>query len=243
MDKYAISLIATWKPFVRAMKPKTMRNQNHLYQRQSRSRLSFGSRSYSVAFHRILIGCLSLTLVFVGGQPAHAQLLEGKRLDEIRSAAERGDAQAQYELGRAYEDGIGVQADSKQAVKWYGKAAEQHFSMAQYLLGNILLYGEGGVAPDYTLAQKWLEEAARAGIPAAQRDLGTMYEQGLGGKPDPIWAWVWYDFAATRGDGKANELRDELSRRLDPRALAEARRLAADIAPTVAPPPERNPAH
>jgi TPR repeat protein len=176
-----------------------------------------------------------------GGHPARAQSLEGDQVDRIRSAAERGDAQAQYELGRAYEDGIGVKTDVKEAVAWYAKAAEQHLAMAQYLLGNILLYGEGGVAPDYALARKWLTEAARAGIPAAQRDLGTMHERGLGGEPDFIWAWVWYDFAAAGGDGKANELRNRLSSRLEPLALTEAKKMAADIAPMVAPPPKSNP--
>lgn len=219
-----------------------MRNGKQLFQPRNQSRWSFWSRWYSATFSKLFIGCVSLMLACVSGIAAEAQQLEGAPLDEIRSAAERGDAQAQYELGRAYEEGIGVISDAKEAVDWYTRAAEQHLSMAQYLLGNILLYGEGGVAPDYPLARKWLEDAAKAGIPAAQRDLGTMYERGLGGKRDLIWAWVWYDFAASGGDGKANELRNGLSRRLEPRELTEASRLAADIAPTVAPPPKLNPA-
>ncbi|MDH3314261.1 MAG: sel1 repeat family protein [Gammaproteobacteria bacterium] len=187
-----------------------------------------------------MIGGVSLLLGYVAGRPAHAQVLEGTPIDALRSSAEHGDAQSQYALGRAYEDGLGVQADVKEAIKWYGKAAEQHLSVAQYVLGNILLHGEGGVAPDYAQARKWLTTAAIAGIPAAQRDLGKMHEQGLGGEPDPIWAWVWYDFAANGGDGKANGLRDELSRRLDSSALTEAKRLAADMAAKVAPPPKQN---
>ena len=224
------------------MKLEHIGNRKHLLQRQNQSRWPFGSRRCPATFLALLIGSLSLMLIFVGGQPAYAQQVQSRPLDEIRSAAERGDAQAQYELGRVYEEGIEIKADVNEAVKWYTKAAEQNLSMAQYLLGNILLYGERGVAPDYPVARKWLEEAAKAGIPAAQRDLGKMYEQGLGGKPDPIWAWVWYDFAASGGDGQANELRDRLSKRLEPRDLTEASRLAADIAPTVAPPPKLNPA-
>lgn len=197
-------------------------------------------RPYPLLILWLIVGGVSLLLGSVPGLPAHAQSTRDTPIDIIRSAAEHGDAQSQYALGRAYEDGLGVQADVKEAIKWYGKAAEQHLSVAQYVLGNILLHGEGGVAPDYAQARKWLTTAAIAGIPAAQRDLAKMHEQGLGGEPDPIWAWVWYDFAANGGDGKANGLRDELSRRLDSSALTEAKRLAADMAARVAPPPKQN---
>jgi TPR repeat protein len=46
-------------------------------------------------------------------------------VDEIRTAAERGDASAQDKLGVMYEEGRGVQKDDTQAVAWYRKAAEQ----------------------------------------------------------------------------------------------------------------------
>lgn len=200
------------------------------FDRKSRSNLGFW----------LVLGGLFLPLGYASAPPASAQTLERAPLEVIRSAAERGDARSQYELGRAYEDGFGLKRDVNEAVKWYEKAAGQGLNVAQYVLGNILLYGEGGVAPDYAQARKWLTTAARTGIPAAQRDLGKMHEQGLGGERDPIWAWVWYDFAAAGGDTKANQLRDVLSRRLDSEQLAEANRLANDLAPQVAPPHGRD---
>ena len=39
-------------------------------------------------------------------------------------AAEQGDADAQYNLGRAYWLGDGVSEDKPQAVYWWSKAAE-----------------------------------------------------------------------------------------------------------------------
>ena len=37
----------------------------------------------------------------------------------LRLSAEQGDASAQYELGDSYENGLGVEEDSEEAVKWF----------------------------------------------------------------------------------------------------------------------------
>ena len=54
-----------------------------------------------------------------------------------RKAAEQGNDDAQYELGRAYYYGNGVEEDDAEAVKWYKKAAEQGNSDAADMLENI----------------------------------------------------------------------------------------------------------
>lgn len=38
-------------------------------------------------------------------------------------------------LGMAYQSGIGVEKDEKEAVNWYRKAAEQGNVRAQFMLG------------------------------------------------------------------------------------------------------------
>ena len=43
----------------------------------------------------------------------------------FQKAAEKGNANAQYNLGSCYEYGKGVSVDYTEAVKWYRKAAEQ----------------------------------------------------------------------------------------------------------------------
>ena len=52
-----------------------------------------------------------------------------KRLVEavkwVRKAAERGDAEAQYVLGRCYSLAVGISEDREEAIKWYRKAAIQ----------------------------------------------------------------------------------------------------------------------
>jgi len=47
-------------------------------------------------------------------------------------AAQAGSAQAQYNLGMAYEHGLGVPQNDKEALKWYQLAAKQGFLKARY---------------------------------------------------------------------------------------------------------------
>ena len=60
---------------------------------------------------------------------------------ELRQAAEQGDAGAQYQLARCYREGLGVEMDMKQnlreAAKWYRKAAGQGHAQAQQELRQL----------------------------------------------------------------------------------------------------------
>ena len=83
-------------------------------------------------------------------------------LAELRSAAEAGDRRAQYCLGVAFEEGRGVPANTRQAVKWYRLAAQQDDADAQLALGVAYAIGEG-VERDYGQAYVWFSQAARHG--------------------------------------------------------------------------------
>ena len=48
-----------------------------------------------------------------------------KAVKWYRKGAKRGDANAQYNLGRMYEKGDGVEKNKEKAVEWYQKGAEQ----------------------------------------------------------------------------------------------------------------------
>ena len=63
--------------------------------------------------------------------------------------AEKGDNDAQYNLGNMYENGYGTPQDYKQAVKWYTIAAKQGHKWSQYNLG-ISYHNGQGVPQDYT---------------------------------------------------------------------------------------------
>jgi TPR repeat protein len=53
-----------------------------------------------------------------------------------------GDADAQFNLGRIYADGVGVAKDGRLAARWLGLAANKGQHQAQALLGGMLFKGD-----------------------------------------------------------------------------------------------------
>ncbi len=92
---------------------------------------------------------------------------------QLRAAAGRGDAQAQYDLAAAFACGRGVRADAAQAAQWFRKAAEQGDTSAQNNLGIVYAQGRG-VAPDRERAQQWFARAAEKGADEAARNLASL---------------------------------------------------------------------
>ncbi|MDZ7802769.1 tetratricopeptide repeat protein [Thiohalophilus sp.] len=87
------------------------------------------------------------------------------KLDMI--LAERGDADAQYYVANAYEEGRGTQENMKKAFEWYRKAAAQQHGAAQYKLG--VMYENGmGVEEDLKQAMEWYKQAAENGSTLAE---------------------------------------------------------------------------
>jgi S1-C subfamily serine protease len=85
--------------------------------------------------------------------------------------------------------------DYVQAVKWFRKAAEQNYDVAQGALGACYGYGVG-VAKDEAEAVKWYRKAAQQNYDAAQWALGVCYANGLGVAKDEVGAVKWYRKAA-----------------------------------------------
>ena len=120
----------------------------------------------------------------------------------LEIAARRGLAEAQYELGVAYDHGLGVTQNHATAAGWYHRAAEQGLTDAQYNLAT--LYDEGlGTPRDFEQAREWYMRAAGAGEARAMNNLGYIYEKGLTGVRDYGKAVVWYRRAARKGLGIA----------------------------------------
>ena len=123
---------------------------------------------------------------------------EEDQIELLERAARRGLAEAQYELGVAYDRGLGVTQNHATAAGWYQRAAEQGLTDAQYNLAT--LYDEGlGTPRDIVRAREWYMRAADAGQPRAMNNLGYIYEKGLGGVRDYGMAVVWYRRAAHKG--------------------------------------------
>ena len=124
-------------------------------------------------------------------------------LAQLRSKAEKGEAQAQDDLGSIYLVGkYGVTIDMREAVKWFRKAAEQNEASAQYKLGMIYAVGDG-VAKDGVEAAKWFRKAADQNEASAQYELGVAYANGFGVAKDDVEAVKWLRKAAKQNNVSA----------------------------------------
>ena len=110
--------------------------------------------------------------------------LYAETLKVLHPAAEKGDADAQFQLGLIYDQGQGVPIDPEQAAVWFTKLAEQGHVGAQHALGTYYELGKG-VQQDDAQAVKWFEAAAQQGDARAIRNLGNFYLEGRGVAADP----------------------------------------------------------
>ena len=64
-------------------------------------------------------------------------------IETLTAKAEKGDAEAQYNLAKCYYDGKEVEQSFEKAAEWFEKAAQQGYAKAQYFLGLCYDKGEG----------------------------------------------------------------------------------------------------
>lgn len=128
-----------------------------------------------------------------------------------RLAAERGNAEAQHNLGLLYESGLGVEQNYREAAQWYRQAAEQGDADAQASLGVLHETGDG-VAQNYAEAAQWYRKAADQGDASAQNNLGWLYETGHGVTRSKTEALKWYRQAAVQGDARAKDNLERLEK-------------------------------
>jgi TPR repeat protein/serine/threonine protein kinase len=120
----------------------------------------------------------------------------------LRKAADQGNALAQVNLGRMYENGNGVPKDMVEAAKWYRKAAEQQNPWGENSLGCLYETGSG-VEKNFAEAIQLYRKSADQGNESAQVNLGRMYENGNGVAKDMVEAAKWYRKAAEQGESQA----------------------------------------
>jgi uncharacterized protein len=120
----------------------------------------------------------------------------------FQSAADRGHALSQNEIGLRYQNGDGIDPDLIKAAQWYQKAADQGLASAQVNLGLLRVRGQG-VPRDYALAIGLFESAAGQGDGWALNNLGSMHEMGWGVPKDALKAKDFYRQAIARGNAMA----------------------------------------
>ena len=184
--------------------------------------------------HRALNAAI-LVLVFAGVAAAQSTELE-QAIEQLRLAAEQGDADDQFNFGVMYDLGMGVPQDYQEAVKWYRLAAEQGNALAQSSLG-VMYYNAKGLPQDYQEAVKWYRLAAEQGDVQAQFNLGVMYNDGEGVPQDYVQAHKWVNLAASGMNPGIEDVsvyrsaRDRLAKKMTTSQVAEAQRLAREWQP------------
>ena len=126
-------------------------------------------------------------------------------IDQIRAAAEGGDAKAQFQLAICYMKGAGVPRDFAQGVGWMKKAAEGGLAEAQYPMGLFTAEGKG-VKQDKAASIEWFAKAAEQGHKDAQRSLAKIAlvaYQETGNETAKAGALKWFKAAADQGDAEA----------------------------------------
>ena len=137
-------------------------------------------------------------------------------LNLFDALAEGGDAQAQYQLGMMYEQGLGTDQDIRIAARWYTQAAEQRSPEGLTALSALHLKG-AGVIQNFKESLRLNEQAAALGYAPAQYKLGVAYATGVGTFRDPVKAHMWFNIASASGYPNAMESRERSAS-----AMAEA---------------------
>lgn len=148
----------------------------------------------------ILIGGLACWFALRNGDTT-AEALEAFRADppqwergmSLVKSADQSNPELQCFIGDCYCKGCGVDADVDEAEKWYRKAAEQGFAVAQRRLGMCY------EVDNPREAVKWYRKAAENGDAWAQYYLGVRYQNGRGVAQDDREAARWYLKAAEQG--------------------------------------------
>ena len=93
------------------------------------------------------------------------------------------DSNAQYNLARLYLDGTGVEADARQAARWFNLAAEKGHAPAQALLGELLINGQG-VPVQRARGLMWLQLARESAQGRKDDWIVALYEKAWGQASD-----------------------------------------------------------
>lgn len=144
---------------------------------------------------------------------------------EWQEPAEKGDADAQFNLGQAYKLGRGVPADLRKAEDLFDRAAQKGHLQASDMYG-LLLFQRGERAK----ALPYVQAAADRGEPRAQYLLGVAHFNGDNVAKDWVRAYALTSLAQQAGVDQAKAALAQMDRYIP----LEQRQRAAALAPQLA---------
>jgi hypothetical protein len=138
----------------------------------------------------VLPGLLIAAFLAAAGPPGD----DAARLRSLKQAAQSGDAEAAYRLGRSYKLGDLGPLDPSEAQRWFEKAARLGLPQGEAEYGLILF--QNGKQRE---AVPWLRKAADRGDRRAQYALGTILFNGTYAPQDVAGARSLMERAAKAG--------------------------------------------
>ncbi len=123
---------------------------------------------------RSMVGLAYRRLNAAGGDFRPAEAVE-----LFSRAAAAGSPVAEFELGKLYEKGIGVDPDPAKALELYRRSAAQEFPDALNDLGYLYFQGGLGLAADRKQALAYFERAADQRHPEAQFNYAALIDDGI----------------------------------------------------------------
>lgn len=161
---------------------------------------SFGLKQSIVAF--ALAGYLNAP-IDAYGQALNADVPTDQArelsIDAFRSAAERGNARAQNNLGVIYHEGVFGGRYYAEAARWFEAAAAQGNAEAQANLARMFSSGRGG-HKDPARAFALASMSAETGFPGGIGTLAGFYWLGIGVEKNVNHAVRLYRQATEKGD-------------------------------------------
>ncbi|MBR0239422.1 MAG: sel1 repeat family protein [Thermoguttaceae bacterium] len=119
------------------------------------------------------IRLIQIIVILLISSVVFAEGTSDSTISAIRNAAEQGDPDAQYLLGRSYYYGKGTVQDKQLGIYWLQKSAEQNHALAQFKLAHFYFRDRSKV--DKSEALDLLKKAAEQNLPEAQYYLYTVY--------------------------------------------------------------------
>lgn len=128
-------------------------------------------------------------------------------VEHYTKAAEGGDVEAKYKLGRHYFYYAAFDKENAEqyyldASTWYAQAADAGHTGAQYELGSVYENGDG-VKKDYSKAIEYFTCLSEAGETRPQYDLAVCYANSADTADNRAQSAKWYKEAANNGNENA----------------------------------------
>lgn len=140
-----------------------------------------------------------LGLAYVRLNPADSRYNLAEAVSYMDRAAAAGMPDAQFELAKLYEQGIGVAADPARALALYQAAAAQDFPDALNDMGFLYYNGALGLTADPAKALDYFRQAADLRHPEALFNYATLIDAGQISGKGPVEAGQYLYLALRSG--------------------------------------------